>query len=32
MREREKEYWLCLGGVNGDFTFVTTRAGIVSSD
>ena len=30
--ERETEYWLRLGGVNGEFKIVTTRAGVLSSD
>jgi hypothetical protein len=32
IREREREYWLWLGGVNGEFKIVITRASILSSD
>jgi len=32
IRAREREYWRWLGGVNGEFEIVITRAGILSSD
>jgi len=32
IREREKEYGIWLGGVNGEIKIVITRTGILSSD